>query len=42
MINKRVHPLNRNQQLALAIANDKQGTEIKTEMDYKNVTDERI
>ena len=36
------HLIDQVQQLALAIANDKQGTEIKTEMDYKNVTDERI
>jgi len=36
------HLIDQVQQLALSIANDKQGTEIKTEMDYKNVTDERI
>jgi len=31
------HLIEQIQSLALGIANDKQGTEIKTEMEYKNV-----
>ena len=43
MINKRVHyPIEQIHPMALGIANDTQGDEIKTEMDYKNVQDERI
>ena len=36
------HLIEQIQSMALGIANDTQGDEIKTEMDYKNVTDERI
>mgnify|MGYP001291328949 CR=1 FL=1 len=36
------HLIEQVQSMALAIAYDNQGDEIKTEMDYKNVADERI
>lgn len=36
------HLIEQIQSMALGIANDTQGDEIKTEMDYKNVEDERV